>query len=126
VIRPILILIVGCATFWVILAYPAFRFWGFRALIESGVAAGLCFLPSALTTVCSRLACTSPRDHIWLALGGTGIRMGIVLGLGLLLAFLSPDFQQASFWAWVLVFYLFTLALDSVLLLKANATVSVR
>jgi hypothetical protein len=123
VIRPILILILACATFWLILAYPAFRLWGFRGLIESGVAASLCVLPSLLTIVWAWLASSRPKDHLWMALGSTGTRMGMVLGLAVLLALLNPVFRGTSFWAWVLVFYLFTLAIDVVLLLRAKLKV---
>ena len=126
-IRPILILIFGCFMFWAILAYPAFRLWATRGLIESSVAASLCLLPSLLILIWEALASgTRPQDYLWLTMGGTGIRMGMVLGLGLLIGVLNPNFQQPSFLAWVLVFYLFTLALDIVVLLKVKPRISAR
>ncbi len=125
-IRPALILILGCVTFWGILAYPAFRLWAFRGLVESSVAAILCLVPSAIILVWSSLARRRPQDHLRLVLGGTGIRMGMVLGLGLLLGLIDAAFREPSFWAWVLVFYLFTLALDIVVLLKARLRPLVR
>jgi hypothetical protein len=52
-------------------------------------------------------------------LGGTGVRMFFVLAGALLLYFLVPYFQnQKTFWMWVLISYLFTLALEMTLILS--------
>jgi hypothetical protein len=127
VIRPVLVFVFGCLVFWGILAYPAFRLWGVRGLSESAVAAGLCFLPSLIMLVWSRLAVRSnPQAFLWLTLGSTLARMGTVLGFALLLGLLDPVFREASFWAWVLAFYLFTLVLDVVLSLKVRPQISAR
>jgi len=48
------------------------------------------------------------------------LRMAFVLGGGLALSALLPLFQEAVFWGWLLVFYLFTLALEVVLLQKTR------
>ena len=42
--------------------------------------------------------------------------VAVVLGLGLAVYLSLPYFQHASFWLWLLVFYLFTLAVEMVLL----------
>jgi hypothetical protein len=55
-----------------------------------------------------------------MVLGGTGMRMGVVLGAGLLLYSFVPLFAQQAFWVWLLVFYLLTLAVEMVLVVKGN------
>jgi hypothetical protein len=55
-----------------------------------------------------------------MVLGGTGVRMAFVLGTALLLHFTVPSFQKQGFWVWLLIFYLFTLALEMVLIVKGN------
>jgi hypothetical protein len=52
-------------------------------------------------------------------LGGTGLRLFFVLGAGLVLTGAVPYFQLQSFWVWVLVFYLFTLALEMLLAIRS-------
>lgn len=60
----------------------------------------------------------TPGDQMIMIAGSTGVRMAFVLGGGLALFFLVPYFQgQVAFWVWVLVVYLFTLALDVALML---------
>jgi len=96
-------------------------------LADSAIAAVLCLSPAALTLTLSYFTFQKkPQDQLWIVLGGTGIRMGTVLGLGLVLSWLEPHFQQISFWAWVLVFYLFTLGLEVVLLMLGKRAVIAR
>ena len=52
--------------------------------------------------------------------GGTLVRMVVTLGGGLALHLLVPYFEQMSFWVWLLVFYLVTLALDVFLIVTAR------
>jgi hypothetical protein len=60
----------------------------------------------------------SPEQQLALVLGGTGIRMLVVLGLGVGAYYLIPGFSEMSFWTWLLAFYLVTLTLDVVLLAR--------
>jgi hypothetical protein len=57
-----------------------------------------------------------------MVLGGTGLRMVVVMTAGLVL-FLRVDYFQKNpgFWAWILVFYLFTLALEMTLILRGHS-----
>jgi hypothetical protein len=117
VIRGLAALFVGTLTFWAIVAYPAYRLASIKGLLNSAVAATLCFLPAAMTLIWSQWTLTEkPERGPTSMLAASGIRMGIVLGSGLLLVLLNPDFKEASFWLSVLVFYLFTLALEMLLL----------
>jgi hypothetical protein len=45
--------------------------------------------------------------------------MGFVLLAGILFYGLVEEFQRTSFWTWILVFYLFTLALEIIVQLSS-------
>ena len=106
----------GSLVLWALVAYPAHRFGGEVGLLYSAVAAALCLMPAAVTLAWSGWASKqSPEQQLLTVLVGTGVRMTVVLGIALALYSLVPLFGRSSFWFWVLVFYLFTLGLDTVL-----------
>jgi hypothetical protein len=123
--RRLGILVGGSLLFWLLTALPARHIWGDRAIAFSGVAISLCVVPTALTLLWSRWALAQgPEQQLVMVLGGTGVRMFFVLAGGLLLYLLVPYFQnQQSFWVWVLVSYLFTLALEMTLMLSQGPQV---
>jgi type IV secretory pathway VirB2 component (pilin) len=106
---------------WVLLMYPA-RWLGVEeASLFSSVAVLLCLLPAAATLAWAhRSAQRSPEQYVMAALGGTVVRMAVVLGVGLSLYLGLPDFHRTSFWIWVSVFYLFTLALEVILIVTSR------
>lgn len=113
------LLILTSLAFWVAVSYPAFVLGGESALIYSAVALLLCLLPTVATLLWAGWAWnTTPEQQLTMILGGTGLRMTFVLGCGLLLYSAVPYFAQQSFWVWLLVFYLLTLALEMVLIVK--------
>lgn len=115
-------ILVGC-TFgvWLVTGLPAHLLGMDAALPYSLVAVALCLVPTALTLAWADWAYRqSPEQQLTMVLGGTGVRMGIVLGMALLLYTMSPYFQQQSFWIWLLLFYLLTLALEMVLVVRAK------
>jgi hypothetical protein len=115
------LLITVTLTAWALIAYPARLLWGDDALVYSAVAAALCLVPTALTMLWAGWATRqSPEQQLMMVLGGTGVRMGVVLGVGLMLYSWVPLFGQQSFWVWVLLFYLLTLALEMVLVVKGQ------
>jgi hypothetical protein len=115
------LLIAITVTVWAVTAYPAQLHWGEAALVHSAAAAGLCLVPTALTMLWTGWASRqSPEQQLVTVLGGTGVRMGVVLGAGLALYSWVPSFGQQSFWVWVLLFYLLTLALEMVLVVKGQ------
>jgi hypothetical protein len=115
-------LLVGCTlAAWFVTAVPAHLLEIDAALTYSAVAVALCLVPTALTLLWADWAYRqSPELQLTMVLGGTGIRMGLVLGVALLLYTMLPYFQQQSFWIWLLVFYLLTLALEMVLVVKGK------
>jgi ABC-type spermidine/putrescine transport system permease subunit II len=124
VTKRLVILIAGTLLAWGAAAYPARLLGGDAGLIYSAVAAALCLLPTALTLLWAEwVSRQSPEQQLTMVLGGTGIRMGVVMGIGLLLYLFLPYFEQPGFWLWLLAFYLFTLALEMVLVVRGRTAV---
>jgi len=118
-LKRLMILIGATLCLWIILVIPARWAWGKETVSQSGLAAFICLLPTALTLIWGSSAQRqSPERQLAMVLGSTGLRMITVLGLALI-AFLSiAELHSMGFWVWVLVFYLFTLALEMVLLVR--------
>ncbi|HJT76815.1 MAG TPA: hypothetical protein VJ739_06395 [Gemmataceae bacterium] len=115
-------LVLGAALLWLLLALPARWLWGDAALRLSLAALGLCLAPGLVTVALGAWVKRRPAEEQMLVLlGSTALRMAVVLAGGLALFFRAPGFHEASFWGWVLVFYLGTLALEMGLLLKARS-----
>jgi hypothetical protein len=115
-------LIAATLALWALLFFPARYLGGQEAVFHSLVAAAVCLVPSSLTLAwASRNPARSADQQMLLLLGGTGVRMTFVLGVGLALYLAVSYFQQSSFWVWLLVFYLFTLGLEMVLLRREQA-----
>lgn len=108
----------GALAFWAIVALPARLLGGTSAFVYSLVALGMCAAPTAaLLYGIGHFRQRSPVDGLFLYLGGSGLRMGLVLGVALTLYLACPYFQGISFWIWLLVFYLYVLALEICLIL---------
>lgn len=125
--RRLGLLITGSLAAWVVTLYPAYRLWGNPdaygpwwqdpVFVYSAVAVGLCLVPTALTLVWGGWAFRqSPEQQLLMVLGGTVVRILVVLGGGVALFLATDYFRQKSFMVWLLVFYLLTLALEIVLL----------
>jgi hypothetical protein len=113
------LLLAGSLTFWLLAAYPAHLRWGDSAVVYSAVALLLCLVPTTATLLWAGWALEqSAEQQLGVVLGGTGVRMIFVLGLALVLHYSVPYFQQQSFWVWILVFYLVTLTLEMVLIVR--------
>jgi hypothetical protein len=111
------ILITSTLALWATAFFPARYFGGQAAVVYSLVALGLCLVPTSLTLFwASESQAPPPQHQMLLIFGGTGLRMAFVLGGGLALGAFLPVFREAAFWIWVLVFYLFTLTLEVLLL----------
>jgi hypothetical protein len=132
VIRNLGVLVAGALAFWAALVALAYLVWdpvftdsrlSFEAaLVYSVVALLLCLVPAALTMLWAGWGRTqAPAQQVAAALGGTGVRLFFVLGAGLLLTNLVPYFHHPALWIWVMLFYLFTLALEVVLLVRGQA-----
>lgn len=119
-IRRLLFLVGGCAAFWLLVGLPARHLGGGDAsLVYLGTALLLCLAPAIVTLVWGERALQQSADkQLILVLGGTGVRMAFVLLAGWALFRYVPYYQrQSSFLIWLVVGYLFTLALDMIVLL---------
>jgi hypothetical protein len=133
--QRLLLLIAGCLGLWlvVVAAVLAFRFWrdqGFDLgtednellLLHSGAAVLLCLLPTAVTLAwCDLVLGGSPEQQLAAVFGGTGLRMAFVVSMGLVLYFNVDAFRVAGFWLWIIGFYLATLTLEMVLVVRRQA-----
>jgi hypothetical protein len=89
--------------------------------LYSLVAAGLCLIPTVVTLIwASRIGNRQGEQQLLLVLGGTAVRMTLVLAVSLLLYYTFPTFERMSFWIVILVFYLFTLAFEIALLVSGS------
>lgn len=121
------LLVAGTLGTWLLAVYPAHALGGEPAVVYSLVAVALCLLPTSGTLLWAGWALDQTTEQqLALLLGGMGVRMAFVLGGGLILYSTLPYFQQPAFWLWVLVFYLLTLTLEMVLILKDRPVESER
>jgi hypothetical protein len=124
VIGRLLFLLGGSAAFWLLVGLPARHLGGGdSAIVYLGTGLLLCLVPGVATLVWGERALRqSPDKQMILVLGGTGVRMAFVLLAGWMLFLWAPYYQrQAAFLIWLLVGYLFTLALDLTLLLAGRS-----
>lgn len=124
--RRLLCLLTGSLVFWLLVVLPARRLGGGNlAVLHSGTALAVCLLPGLATLAWAQWAWRrSPEQQLAAVMGGTGLRMAFILAVGWTLYQWVPYYQeQLAFWVWLLVFYLFTLALDLTLLLTNSPPV---
>ncbi len=122
-IGRLLLLYVAALAFWVLISLPARALMAdgdeaARLGIYCGTALLLCLVPTSVTLWWGRHALEkSPDQQFAAVMGGTGIRLFAVLlaawGLWSNVEYVHRD----SFWTWLLIAYLFTLALEITLLL---------
>lgn len=115
----VLVFVLVTLVFWLLVVLPA-RWLGGGDLagIQGGTAALLCLIPGVVAMVLAELVKDQPNQQVTVALASTSLRMFFVLGATFLLAQAMPVYYGVvSFWIWVLVFYLFTLAVETFLLL---------
>jgi len=115
-------LFIGCAClFGAIAAYPAYWLGGEPGLVFAAVALALCLVPAVATMLLAEWAFRKAPDMFLMAiLGGTSLRMFVVLGVVWVLFQGQAYFQHMGFVVAVLIFYLGTLALEMVILLTGR------
>ena len=112
-------LLAGSLLFWIAASGTGALVKGSEVLLPSVPALLLCLVPAALTFWWATLAARSSIEAKMLAfVGGTALRMAVSLGGALVLYFLVPLCHQQVFWLWVVLFYLFTLGLETALVLR--------
>lgn len=122
--RHVGILVGGTLALWAIGVYPASLQWGEATFALSAVAALLCLAPTAASLFWGHWAQEqTPEQQLLMVVGGTGLRMVVVLGVGLVLSTQAEFFKGSNlylFWAWILFFYLATLGLEVTLLVVSR------
>ena len=117
--RQIVQLVAGTLGLWAGLAAVAWLLAGDVALLHTAVACALCLLPNVATMLwCHYAFGGSPEQQLGAVMGGTGIRLVIAVGGGIALSRSVAVFAAPSFLIWVIVFYLATLALEIVLVVR--------
>jgi len=120
----LLTLLTGAAIFWVVTAPPVQYLAGDEwALLFSGTALLICLVPAAVTLWWADHAFRQdPQGQVLAVLGGTGVRMFAVLVIALVLSLRVPPFKgNWSFLVWLVVCYLFILALEIYLVLRGRS-----
>jgi hypothetical protein len=121
--RRALILTAVGVVLWAVLIGPALSWFGEIALLHSTVALALSLVPGVATMLLADAAWRrSPDLQVLAALGGSGVRMALALGIGLVLFFGYRQTFGAVFLAWLMIFYLVLLGVEVMLLLQPAQT----
>jgi len=123
VIKGLLWLVAGTVAFWALATLGARTLWpDDPTLAWSTTAASLCLVPTALTLAWTRWAYRGrPEQQLLAVFGGTAVRMVFVIAAGMILFLGVKGFEYQRFWIFVVVYYLFTLALEMVLIVRGAA-----
>ena len=111
-------LVVASLVFALVLAGPAWLVAGDKGLVGLSVAAVLCTLPGCLVVEFKGLVGDSQAT---LVLAAGGLRMFFVLLGALMAKFVVEGYGLKEFFVWLILFYLFTLALETKSLLSVKS-----
>jgi len=123
VIKILLWLVGGTVLFWALVTYTGWLLWpGDQTVLWSTTAALLCLAPTTLTLVWAYWAFREkPEQQLLAAFGGATIRIAIVLAAAMILFLNVEAFGRQRFWILVILYYLFTLGLEVVLIVRQTA-----
>jgi hypothetical protein len=122
-------LIIGTVAVWAAVTYPL-RELGQRknwehsdlTIVWSTTAALLCLVPTALTLIWTyRAQQGQPVQQLLAMMGGTGVRLFVVVAGGLILYMNFDQYAYQRFWLFLVGYYLFTLALEMFLIVRGTA-----
>jgi hypothetical protein len=123
--RQLVPLLVGSLAIWLLLAIPAWLLIGEVALLDTALACGLCFVPMTLTMLwCHWSFGGAPEQQLMAVLGGTSVRLVVVIAGGIALNRTVEALNRPAFLLWVVVFYLATLTLEIVLVVRRQTNVA--
>jgi len=118
-VRPLAILIGSTAAMSLLIALPGGLLLGESGVVFPAVAALLCVVPACVTFLLARLTReVAPEQEMFVILGGSGLRMFLVLIGAMALKAGAPYFEPFSFLISVLFFYMFTLLIEVMLLVR--------
>lgn len=117
--KSLLLFVAGSLAFGAASLAAAFLMLEWESFVQGAVAFALVFIPAASTLAWVMYSYRSTPDMQLLAsLGGSGVRMGIVLGGGMVLTSSLPDAFDRPFWAWLVLFYLVMLGFEITLVVR--------
>ena len=121
--RKLALLIGFSLTLWVLVAVPARHLLGDWAVAYSGTAFLLCLVPAVGTFLWANWAKQkSAESFLLVILAGTGVRLFVISVATLLFESYVPFYREHEyFWAWLLLFYMASLALEMTLLLSGGS-----
>ena len=108
---------------WLLLAGPAYLLAGSRGIEGLAYAAALC-IPVGCIVIFIAGRWSSSDAPLVAVLVGMLARMGVVLGGVLVLQVYRPDLQLVEFAIWIILFYIVTLAAETLLLLRGRTVPS--
>jgi hypothetical protein len=109
----------GSLGLWLMVSLPAWFWLGEQGLLETSLALLLCLVPMTATLLwCTWALASSPDNQLVAVMGGSGLRLLVVGAVGVLLHQRMPALQQDSFLLWVVFFYLATLTLEVIVMVK--------
>ena len=120
--KSLVLFVSGALSFGVLSLGVGFLIWEQDALVQGGVAFALAFVPAAGTMawVVSTYGST-PHLQLAASMGGSGLRMAVALGGGMVLTHLHPQSFDMAFWWWLVWFYLALLAFEITILVRQQA-----
>lgn len=110
----------GVAAIWLLLVGPAYWLAGVAGVEGLSIAAVLCLLPGWLVFALGTLYGVA-NNQAMIVLSGTVLRMLSVLFGALAVREFRPDLQFREFFVWLLVFYMATLLLETLLTVGNNS-----
>jgi hypothetical protein len=118
-IRQLGLLWMGSLALWLVCAACAWLLSGQTGLLDTTVACALCLVPMTATLVWAHGSSNSaPEQQLLAVLGGTGVRLMVAIGGGIALSRTVEALARPAFLVWVVVFYLLTLTLEIVLVVR--------
>jgi hypothetical protein len=124
-IHQLRLLLILSLLFWLLIAGPAWLLAGPGVLLDTGVALALCLVPMTATLLWSRYAfAAAPEQQVLAVLGGTSLRLFVAAGGGIALYLNVEALARPAFLFWVIVFYLATLTLEVMVVVRGQALVA--
>jgi hypothetical protein len=118
-IRSLGLLWAGTIMLWLLAAFPAWLISPETGLLDITVACGVCLVPMTATLLWCHYAFHGRADQQLLAvLGGTGVRLLIVVAASIGLFLAVEVLGRPAFLVWVVVFYLLTLTMEVVVVVR--------
>ena len=107
---------------WLLASMLAFWIAGWRGVYGSAAAATVCGVPGLATLALYHWSCQKRSDRWRIAgiLGGTLVRMVVVMGAGAILHATLEGFDLLGFLIWLMLFYLASLTAEVLLLIRGE------